>query len=826
MEEHLSGCSSKKERREKRMATIQNSIQLQDGASSVLTRINHSINITSESFRRFQMAAGNFTGLPGMQPAVTDIHSMGIQFEQVTEVIVEAKEQQKKLNKTIDDGKEKIQKMKELWDKALSGLGKMGINTSPMDIFNQANDIKAAGNLIQSRTGMQGQDLDMTKQSAENLYVDNISGSLDDAAKSLSSVHQMTGQTGNSLEQLTRAGLLLEDTFGYSLADSIRSAGELQEQFGATGAQSLDLIVQATQAGLDKNGELLDTINEYSSQFQNLGLCGADMFNMLINGAQNGEVSVSTLGEAVKEFSSRAVGGGKDAQEGFSALGLDAAKMTEAFGSGGDTAKQAFQQTIAALSSMEDPVRRNIAGMKLFGSAWGELGSEGIMALSNLDGSVTLSTEHLEELNNVKYNDAASALSSLAKTVNMGLAGPMSGLVESITEKLNDFTAGLQGNIGEANGIFGSIGAVAGAVGSTITDYWSIVEPILWGIIAALLVYNSTSTLKTICDFTGAVATKAMTIAQKGLNTAFAECPLTWIIMLIIILVALFYAGVAAVNKFAGTSYSATGLICAAFAVAGAYIANNLMGILEIGFGIIEYFYNGWIAFANFFGNLFNDPVSSIIYLFADLADGVLNIIQKIAKALDFISGSHMEDTIKGWRDGLSDIADELAEKYGNGTYEVKADKLDMDKTLADFGIDLNRFGLKDSAQKAYAGADRAEDTAKKRFEDIKETFGRHNQNSGFNPSDAADSIAQSTGDTAMNTAAMADSMDIMDEELKYMRDAAEQEIINRFTLAELKVDVNNNNTIKNMTDYDELNRRLGDATSEILASAAEGVNF
>uniref|UniRef100_UPI00326017A7 hypothetical protein n=1 Tax=Clostridium sp. NkU-1 TaxID=1095009 RepID=UPI00326017A7 len=79
------------------MATIQNSIQLQDGASSVLTRINHSINITSESFRRFQMAAGNFTGLPGMQAAVTDIHSMGIQFEQVTEVIVEAKEQQKKI---------------------------------------------------------------------------------------------------------------------------------------------------------------------------------------------------------------------------------------------------------------------------------------------------------------------------------------------------------------------------------------------------------------------------------------------------------------------------------------------------------------------------------------------------------------------------------------------------------------------------------------------------------------------------------------------------------------------------------------------------------
>lgn len=171
------------------MATIQNSIQLQDGASSVLTRINHSINMTSESFRKFQVAADNFMGLPGISASVTDIHSMGIQFEQVTEVIVQAKEQQEELNKSIDEGNDKFQKMKKLCDKALSGLCKMGINTSPMEIFNQANDIKAAGNLIQSRTGMQGQDLEAAKQSTKNLYVDNISGSPEDAAKSLSSIH-------------------------------------------------------------------------------------------------------------------------------------------------------------------------------------------------------------------------------------------------------------------------------------------------------------------------------------------------------------------------------------------------------------------------------------------------------------------------------------------------------------------------------------------------------------------------------------------------------------------------------------------------------------
>ncbi len=822
------------------MATVQNSIQLFDGASSVLSRINSSISMTSESFRNLQAVAGNSIGLSGLRAARTDLGRMEVQFEQVDEVIVQTRRRQEEFNHSVEEGEKKTTKFKEAWNKISSGLGKMGIAVSPEEIFNQANSVKAAGNTIQAQTGLKGPELDMAKQSAKNLYIDNMSDSLDDAAKSLSVVYQMTGQTGAGLEQLTRAGLLVGDTFGYGLTDSISSAEVLEKQFGASGAEAFDLIIQGTQAGLNKNGELLDTINEYSGNFASLGLGGEDMFNMLINGARNGDTSISTLGDAVKEFSSRAVGGGKEAQEGFAALGLDADKMTEAFGNGGDTAKQAFQRTIDALSSMDDPVKRNIAGMKLFGSSWAELGSEGITALGDLNGSVEMSTEHLEELNNVKYNDAASALSSLAKTVNMGLAGPIGGMVNFVTGAINNFTAGLQGNVEEANGIFGSIGVAAGNVGSAISDNWSILEPVLWGIIAALLVYNATSGLcwlttlkeaavlawKTICDWAETAAIIAMIAAQDGLNAAFAACPLTWIIMLIIILIALFYAGVAAVNKFAGTSFSATGLICGAFAAAGAFIANVLMGVLEIGFGIIEYFYNGWAAFANFFGNLFNDPVSSIIYLFADLADGVLNIIQKIAKAMDLVFDTHMADTVQGWRDGLSDIADKLAKKYGNGTYEVKTNKLDMDKVMAELGIPLDRFNLGESAKAGYAAGTGAEDTVKGGFEDIINSFNGQNQNSGFDPAAANDSIAQNTENTAMNTAAMSESMDVMDEELKYMRDAAEQEIINRFTLAELKVDVNNSNTIKSVTDIDDICRRFNDVTTELLSTSAEGVNM
>ena len=75
-----------------------------------------------------------------------------------------------------------------------------------------------------------------------------------------------------------------------------------------------------------------------------------------------------------------------------------------------------------------------------------------------------------------------------------------------------------------------------------------------------------------------------------------------------------------------------------------------------------------------------------------------------------------------------------------------------------------------------------------------------------------------------MNTAAMSNSLDSMDEELKYMRDVAEQEVINRFTLADLKLDINNNNTIRSVADADMVSNMLKDSTSEALFAFAEGV--
>ncbi len=589
---------------------------------------------------------------------------------------------------------------------------------------------------------------------------------------------------------------------------------------------------------------------------------------MLNNGAQNGKASISSVANAVSEFSSRAISGGADVQEGFAAIGLNADQMKEAFGSGGESAKDAFLQTVTALSSINDPVSKNAAGMKLFGDSFGELGENGLSALSNLNGSIEISTSHLEELNRVKYDNATNALSTLANTVNTGLAGAVGGMVDNIGKKIADFTTGLQGKVGEISGVFGAIGFVAGVIGNTISSVWSVIEPVIWGIVAALIVYNSTSGIlwlttlkqaavmawKTICDWAETAAIIAMIVAQDGLNAAFAACPLTWIIMLVILIIALFYAAVAAFNKMAGTSISATGLIFGAFAAAFAFIQNIFMVVCQFIFGQIDFLVNVLGAFANFFANLFKDPAAAAIHIIFDMVDAALGAIQKLAKGMDLIFGSHTESVVIGWREDLSSVEDKLVNKFGNGKYEEVMGKSDINKTLEDFGIPMEHKSYSKNAKKGYdmgAGGksflnkftdvnsiygdgnkpfnpnDYGGNLGADNQADLSATLNNLNQNSQNNPnlSPYQDSISKNTGDTAASTAAMANTMDSMDEELKYMRDVAEQEIINRFTLADLKLDINNNNNIRNIADAESVTSMLNDTTSEALYSFAEGVN-
>ena len=810
------------------MATIQSSLQLYDGMSPVLRKITNAMNIAISSFEDMSKASSQPFDTARLHDARKQLNEAEAEINQIDEAMERARKGEEKLNQSMAQGRKEAGGLRETWEKISGTLGMAGIAVGAKEILSGANDKRAAGNTLQTQTGMQGDTLEAAKQSMENLYIDNMGESLDDVARSMSTVYQITGRTGTGLEQMTRAGILLRDTFGYEVTESMRTAEMMEKQFGVSGAQAFDLIVQGAQAGLDKNGDLLDTINEYSVQFKKLGFDSTDMFNMLINGAQSGTFSVDKLGDTIKEFSIRSIDGSKTTQEGFKAIGLDANKMAIAFGQGGETAKQAFQQTIDAISRMDDPINRNIAGVNLFGTRGEDLGYEGGMALANLNGSVELTTQNLEDLNNVKYDDATSALASLGRTINMGLSGVVGSVVNVVTRHMNDFTAGLQGDASQIQGIFGGIGLVAGIIGRAISDNWSIIEPIMWGVIAVLSVYAGYLALTNGIELiskgikiascvaayahaaaTGieVTATAAATAAQYGFNTALLACPITWIIIAIIALIAVFYMVVAWINKIQNTSISATGIICAAFAFAGTVIWNTVIGILnaiiqsawstfvEPFLGIIEWVLNATNGGFDSFGGAVANLIGQIISWFLSLGKVVTQIIDAIF-GTDWTSGlSSLQDSVISWGKSNTAITIDRNAPELNGRIAY-SDAINVGYQFGQ-GIDKKVSGVFDGINNPFDGVGGAQDTW--------------------------DGIHNNTGDTAGNTAAMADSMDVLDEDLKYMRDAAEQEVINRFTLAELKVDVKNSNTLTKKTDFDDMGRALSMFTSEFLASAAEG---
>lgn len=372
-------------------------------------------------------------------------------------------------------------------------------------------------------------------------------------------------------------------------------------------------------------------------------------------------------------------------------------------------------------------------------------------------------------------------------------------------------------------------------VASVVVDNWSWLSPIILGVAAALGVYYGRLLLVRGAELasaavSGAVAvakgimaaatmlvtgaTWAQVTAQYGLNAAMYACPLVWIIILIIALIALFYAAVAAVNHFAGTSVSATGLICGAFMAALAFIGNIFVALWNLVVDVFVMIYNLVATVANFIGNVFNDPVAAVARLFFDLADTVLSVLQALASAIDTIFGSNLSGSVQGWRDSLGGWVDST---FGKG--EEVMEKLNAED------LHLGRFEYGAAFDMGYEFGQGVEDTVGGLFDfsamdslgaDALDAYGLGN---------TLDGIYGNTGDTAGNTAAMSDALDIAEEDLAYMRDIAEREAINRFTTAEIKVEQQNTNYISQDTDLDGIMDAWANDFATKLDVSEEGVH-
>lgn len=300
--------------------------------------------------------------------------------------------------------------------------------------------------------------------------------------------------------------------------------------------------------------------------------------------------------------------------------------------------------------------------------------------------------------------------------------------------------------------------------------------------------------------------TAAASAAVFTFNSALLASPITWIIMLIAVVIGLLYGVVAIINKVTGSSISATGLICGAIAVAGAFIGNTVIGLLN---ALIQYI---WAIFvAPFLGivewilnvcnggfNSFGDAVANLI---GQIIGWFLNLGKVVTTIIDAIFGTN-------WTAGLESLQSSVT-AWGKNENAITLDKnaptIDYRFEYGDAWAAGNDFGKGIDAK--IGGM----------F-----NMGGLGDSSGFDLS----SIADNTGLTADNTGKTADALAVTEEQLEYLRDIAERDAINRFTTAEVKIDMTGmTNRIDGSADLDGVISQLTEGFTEALVTAAEGVH-
>ena len=154
-------------------------------------------------------------------------------------------------------------------------------------------------------------------------------------------------------------------------------------------------------------------------------------------------------------------------------------------------------------------------------------------------------------------------------------------------------------------------------------------------------------------------STAAASAAVMTFNSALFASPITWIIMLVGVLIGLLYAGVAAFNKLTGSSVSATGIITGTLATLAAFVFNSVLVPIQRGFA----------SFANFLGNVFDNPVASVKLLFYDMALTVLGFIQNVAQGLE-----NLINKIPGVEVNLTSGIDILYNKIAQGAQTIRSE--------------------------------------------------------------------------------------------------------------------------------------------------------
>lgn len=874
------------------MASIRTSIELYDAISAPLTHITDALNLTISSFEEIQSTANqNFDG-SSLEAAREQANQATIAIDRLSESMAEVVQpdvdspsapvqepvevpirwQSDNLDVFTNTGIERFQQEVQSTNTMLNTLNntqeQIAQQAATTDIFpdNMISDLNAmTGRMQRIRT-----QIEQIESNPMNMGTDLANSELEQLRMQLSQAVDQQDDLNQAIQRMdvgeaNQAYMRLSQTVGGTeryIRDNVDAQGQFNNQIregtsAASGLENKILGMVAAYATVQTAGKILGLSDQMTQttarlNMMNDGLQTTDeLQNMIYASAERSRGSYMDTADIVAKLGQRAgdvfasngetiafaenlnkmfVIAGASQQEMSSA----SLQLTQALGSGvlrGEELNAVFESAPNVIQAIADYMDVPIGKIR-------EMASEGEISADIVKAAMLGATDEI----NSQFDQMPMTFGQIWTSISNDAVMAFDPVLDRLNELAN--SDGFQNTVnGIVNGLVFVAGItieimdILGQISGFMSENWSIIAPLVYGVATALGIYTAymivsnavqlistgiqtahaiAIAVKTGATIADAAATNGLTVAQWALNSALLASPITWIIIGIIAIIAIIYMAVAAFNKFAGTSISATGIIVGVLAIGAAFIGNLFVTLINLIIDIIGVVWNFIAAFAEFFANVFNDPIGSIVRLFASMADSVLGILEGIASAIDTLFGSNLAGAVSGWRSSLSGMVTDLV-----GDAEIKVPRMDTS------AMKLDRFEYGAAFDSGYAVGEGIDD-AVSNF-DIGSIFDTNVPD----PSDYANdyaaggvgSVPSNIADTAENTGAIKDSVDISSEDLKYMRDLAEMEVVNRFTTAEIKVDMVNNNTINNEMDLDGVVDYFTTGLEEAMEAVAEGVH-
>lgn len=728
-------------------------------------------------------------------------------------------------------------------------------------------------NTIQQRLSAIQQRIQQIENNPVNVGADNANAELEQLRMQLNQAIQEQNSLNQAMQNMdvsaaNDAYLRLSQTVGNTeryIRDNVDEQGRFNQEISAGTQQANELTntikravaayvsIQTVGKALNISDELVQTTSRLNMMNDGVQTT-AELVNMVYAAAQDARGSFSQMADVVARFGNNAKDAFSSSEEVVAFADLIQKQMTiagastqeaanaelqlsQALGSGvlrGDELNSIFEQAPNLIQNIADYLDVPIGKIR-------EMAADGELSADVVKAAIFSAADDI----NSKFNEMPMTWGQMWQSMqNTALIA-----FQPVLQRLNDlanseafqtFVQNAVEAMATLANIVLNIFELVGTVGGFIADNWSVISPIIYGVIGALAVYAAYLGIVKGIEIASAAATAihsvamsakigvmaaltgqtmAATAAQMGYNGALYACPVVWIIMLLIALIAIIFAVCNAIAKMTGVANSGFGVITGGVNVVIQFFKNLGLTVANIALGIG----NAIAALASNMMTAFHNAICSVQSWFYNLLSTALSVIEGICSALNKLPFVEFDYS------GISSAADDYAAKAS----EAAGNKEDYQSISDAFNEGFTTFdAFQDGwASDAFnAGAAWGDGIADKVSNfSLSDVFGQTDipnvgdYTSGFNDAIANSGVGDSIGNIDDNTGKIKDSLEVSEEDLKYLRDIAEQESINRFTTAEVTINQTNNNNVSSDTDLDGFITALDDAMGEAIDEVTNG---